>query len=473
VHSTLLFLAAGVYRGEMTDPEARVGAGTSSLPPLSPPDESRVVLLVALVQLVNILDFMMVMPLGPYFADALHFPRSHVGYVGTAYTAAAGLSGVVGALFLDRFDRRRALLVAVLGLTVATALGGLAVDLPTLLAARVLAGLFGGPATSVALASVADVVPAERRGRALGIVMTAFSVASVLGVPFGLTLADLGGWRAPFFGVAALGAIVLAYTFVRLPSLRGHLRATTSSPVSSFGGLGAVLSDRLAWVALGTTSFVMVGSFALIPTIAPYLDANLDFPKPMLKLLYFAGGLVTIFTIRRAGRLVDRLGAFRVSAVGTLVLCVVIALGFVVYERQHTEALVRAAAGGLFDVTIRLGEAALPLAALAPMVLLFVGFMFSMSVRNVAQSATMTKVPRPELRAAFMSVQSAVQHFASATGALLSSVLLHDGPGGRLVGMPRVAGVSIFFAACVPWLLRHVERGVALRASPIGDKVIR
>jgi predicted MFS family arabinose efflux permease len=453
----------------MSDSEAQ-GVAAPSLPAVESL-ERRVVLLVALVQLVNILDFMMVMPLGPYFAEALHFPRSHVGYVGTAYTAAAGVSGVVGALFLDRFDRRRALLVAVLGLTAATALGGLAVDLPTLLGARVLAGLFGGPATSIALAIIADVVPSDRRGRALGIVMSAFSIASVLGVPFGLTLADLGGWRAPFFGVAGLGGLVLAYIFARLPSLRGHLAAAPAARVSRLGGLGAILSDRLAWLALGTSAFVMMGSFSLIPTIAPYLDANLDFPKPMLKLLYFAGGLVTIFTIRRSGRMVDRLGAFPVSMLGTSVLCVVIALGFIVYERAHAEALVRAATGGPFDVMVWVGGAGLPLAALAPMVLLFVGFMFSMSIRNVAQGATMTKVPRPEERAAFMSVQSAVQHFASATGALLSSLLLHDGPDGRLVGMPRVAGISICFAACVPGMLRQVERGVARRLSPIGDKI--
>lgn len=470
MRTTLLFLPPGVYRRPMTDSERSGGA--PSPPPVTGPTEQRIVLLVALVQFVNILDFMMVMPLGPYFADALHFPRSDVGYVGTAYTAAAGVSGVVGALFLDRFDRRRALLVAVLGLSAATALGGLAVDLPTLLGARVLAGLFGGPASSVALAIVADVVPSERRGRALGIVMSAFSVSSVLGVPFGLTLADLGGWRAPFYGVAVLGGGVLAYIVARLPSLRGHLTAAGPARASRLGGLGAVLSDRLAWLALATSAFVMMGSFSLIPTIAPYLDANLDFPKPMLKLLYFAGGLVTIFTIRRAGRMVDRLGAFPVSVVGTSVLCVVIALGFIVYGRAHTEALVRAASGGPFDVLVRVGGAVLPLAALAPMVLLFVGFMFSMSIRNVAQGATMSKVPRPTERAAFMSVQSAVQHFASATGALLSSLLLHDGIDGRIVGMPRVAGLSICLAACVPWLLRNVERGVATRSSLIGEKVI-
>ena len=148
------------------------------------------------MQFVNILDFVMVMPLGPDFARALAIPASKLGYVGGAYTAAAAVPGLAGSFFLDRFDRRKALGVALLGLAAGTAAGGLATGFGTLLAARVLAGAFGGPATSLAFSIIADRVPAERRGNAVGGVMAAFSVASVLGVPMGLELAQRGGWRA-------------------------------------------------------------------------------------------------------------------------------------------------------------------------------------------------------------------------------------------------------------------------------------
>jgi len=114
------------------------------------------VLLVAAVQFVNILDFMMVMPLGPDFAVSLGIPTSRIGVLGGAYTLSAAVAGILGARILDRFDRRTALAVAMLGLVVGTALGGLSVGLFTLLGARLLAGVFGGPATSVALAIVAS-----------------------------------------------------------------------------------------------------------------------------------------------------------------------------------------------------------------------------------------------------------------------------------------------------------------------------
>jgi len=115
----------------------------------------------------------------------------------------------------------------------ATAAGGFAWDLHSMVAARILAGMFGGPATSLALAIVSDVVPPERRGRAMGLVMSAFSLASVLGVPAGLELARMGGWAAPFFGVAALGAVLTALAIRLLPPLRPPARVASKEPSSS------------------------------------------------------------------------------------------------------------------------------------------------------------------------------------------------------------------------------------------------
>jgi len=155
-----------------------------------PHSESSIVWLIAAVQFINILDFVMVMPMGPDFAKALHFPESKIGAVAGAYTAAAAISGLAGSFFLDRFDRRKALVLSLIGLALGTLAGGLATGLPSLMAARALAGVFGGPATSLSFSIIADVVPNERRGKAMGIVMGAFGAASVLGVPAGLMMAQ-------------------------------------------------------------------------------------------------------------------------------------------------------------------------------------------------------------------------------------------------------------------------------------------
>ncbi|HTU57661.1 MAG TPA: MFS transporter, partial [Polyangiales bacterium] len=181
--------------------------------------------LITAIQFINVLEFMIVSPLGPDFAKELDISLSHLGLLGGSYTASAAVAGALGSKYLDRFDRRKALGVAMAGLVVSTALAGLAQSLWSLMAARVLAGFFGGPASSVALAVIADVVPSRRRGRALGLVMSGFAAASVLGVPLSLELARRAGWRAPFFAVALLGLVVGIAAITALPELRLHMRA--------------------------------------------------------------------------------------------------------------------------------------------------------------------------------------------------------------------------------------------------------
>src|SRR5438067_13824464 len=116
---------------------------------LRQPSERTVIFLIGAVQFVNILDFMMVLPLGPFFAGPLGIPASRIGVIGGSYTAAAAISGIACSFFLDRFDRRKALGVAVAGLVMATALRGFSVGVGSIVFGRLLAGCFGRPAASL------------------------------------------------------------------------------------------------------------------------------------------------------------------------------------------------------------------------------------------------------------------------------------------------------------------------------------
>lgn len=395
--------------------------------------ERRIIFVVGAIQFVNIIDFMMVMPMGPDFARALDIPTSHLGYVGGAYTAAASLAGLVGALFLDRYDRKKALGVAMLGLAVGTALGGVARGLGSLLAARMVAGAFGGPATALAMSVVADVIPPARRGKAMGAVMGAFSAASVLGVPAGLELARRGGWRLPFFSVAILGLLIWLFAMKMLPPLTGHLQQRTEGREPRFSEL---LLRPTILASYTMTAVALMAGFILIPNISGYLQVNLSYPRERLGLLYLAGGAVSFFAMRLAGWLVDRFGSFRVATVAALIVAVVTWSGFGVPTPK------------------------------VPVVVIFMGFMLANALRNVAYNTLTSKVPRPRERARFMSLQSAVAHAASATGAFLSARMLGEGAGGRLEGMPRVAVASIALALLVPVLMRVVERRVEAEAPP-------
>ena len=394
-----------------------------------PRGERALVLLIAAVQLVNVLDFVMVMPLGPDFAAGLGIPASKLGLISGSYTAAAAASGLLGSLFLDRFDRRPALGIAMLGLVLGTALGGTARDLSTLLGARLLAGFFGGPATSLSFSIVADVVPEARRGAALGFVMGAFSVAAVLGVPAGLELARHLGWRAPFFAVAALGALVAVTAVLLLPPLRGHLAADARRVALS--GLFTSREVLLSWTM---TFLVMAAGFALIPNLSAFVQFNLGYPRAKLGLLYFAGGCVSFVATQISGRLVDRFGSFRVGTAGSALLIFTIVTGFAMAP------------------------------PLLPVLGIFMLFMLAMALRNVAYHTLTSKVPRGSERARFMSIQSAVQHGASAAGAFLSSQMLSELPGGALAGMGRVAATAVALTLTLPFMLFRVESAVQRRA---------
>jgi predicted MFS family arabinose efflux permease len=394
--------------------------------------ERRLIFLLGAVQFINIVDFMLVIPLGPDFARALHIPTSRLGLVAGSYTAAAAVAGLVAAQFLDRFDRRKALFVAMIGLVTGTAAGGFATGLGTMLMARVLAGAFGGPATSVALSILTDAVPPERRGKALGAVMGAFSAASVLGVPAGLELARLGGWYTPFFAVAALGFCVAAAAVWAMPPMRGHLDGRgRRAPARRFREL---ISDPTVFLSLAATASVMTGSFAIIVNLSAFVQFNMHFPRQWLGYLYLAGGLISFFTMRLAGAFVDRRGSVPVATVASALVAAVIAAAF------------------------------LPERPLIPALVIYVGFMIANSGRLVALNALTTRVPAANERARFMSSQSSIQHLSTALGAVISTALLTEQPDHSLVGMPVLALGAIALCFAMPPLLAGVDARLRARA---------
>jgi predicted MFS family arabinose efflux permease len=398
--------------------------------------ERTLLFLVGSVQFVNVLDFMMVMPLGPYLATGLGIPLSELGLIGGAYMASAAVASVVGSAFLDRFDRRSALAVVMLGLFVGTAAGGFASGLGTMLFARAIAGAFGGPATALSVAIVADVVPPERRGAALGKVMGSFTIASVFGVPTGLFLAQAGGWRAPFFAVAALGLILAGAAIALMPRLRGHLERPPSA-----GPLTSLARNPAALLSIAATAATTASGFAIVPNIASWFVFNLGFPQDWLGVIWMAGGAVTFFTLRLAGRMVDRFGAPAVATAGTALLLATLGLGF-----------------GWPPGWLQ----ALPFAVVP----IFMGFMVGNSTRNVSVTALSTRVPAPSERARFLSAQSAVQHLTAAAGASLSSRILSVEADGRLAGMRGLVILSGLLSLALPFLLAGVARRLpALRTA--------
>lgn len=400
--------------------------------------ERALIFLIGAVQFVNVLDFMIVMPLGPDFATALHIPGSQLSLISGSYAVSASIMGLLGALFLDRFDRRTALGVAMLGLVIGTAAGGFGTGLYSMMGARVLAGVFGGPATSLSMSILTDVVPAERRGRALGAVMGAVSVASVLGLPAGLWLARSGGWRAPFFAIAGIGLFIAVLSILLMPPMRRHIEAARAARLAgqpADASIFTILRRPEARLALTAGAALMIGGFALIPNIATYLQHNGKVPRQAMEYLYAVGGCVSFVAMRFAGRLVDHYGSARISLFSTLLWCATLAAGFL-FGRP-----------------------------LIPAVLLFALYFLGQGGRNVSMNTLTTRVPRATERARYQSLQSAVQHMASAIGSGLGALFLTERADKTLDGMTQLTMLTICCALVQPPLLALISRHLRAREA--------
>jgi predicted MFS family arabinose efflux permease len=191
--------------------------------------ERKVVWLAALIQLANVIEFMIILPLGPDLTVGAGIPSSNMGLLGGIYTFAAAFSAILVAPYLDRFDRKKAVIFFLIGLSISTYLCSLALDTYSMLAGRTLSGIFGGPLTALSMSMIIDLVHVARRGRSIAIVTSAFTISSVLGMQLALELAGIFDWKMPFITIAGFTILVAVAIFITLPSMSGHIDKTTST----------------------------------------------------------------------------------------------------------------------------------------------------------------------------------------------------------------------------------------------------
>ena len=179
-------------------------------------NEKTVLFTLAAIQFTHIMDFMIVMPLGPQLMRIFNITPQQFGFIVASYTIAAGIFGFAAAFFIDRFDRRKALLVCSSGFAIGTIACALSPGYEMLLLARMATGAFGGIIGTLVLSIIGDLIPFERRASAMGMVMMAFSLASVFGVPFGLFLSNQFNWHAPFLLLGGLGGGHFIFYFTEI-----------------------------------------------------------------------------------------------------------------------------------------------------------------------------------------------------------------------------------------------------------------
>lgn len=372
------------------------------------------------IQFTHIVDFMVLMPLGPQIMRLFGVTPTQFGLLVSAYTFGAAASAFLAALYVDRFGRKRALLAIYSGFTVATALCAIAPGFWTLLAARVVSGIFGGIAGAMVHAIIGDLVPDSRRGAATGVIATGFPLAAVAGVPLGLLIGSHVGWHATF-GALTLGAVLLWVAVWRwLPALDHHV-ATARATRSSRHHLQEVFASRSHRRALVLIGTLMFAGLSVIPFLSPYMVRNVGLQETDLPLIYLAGGAATLFTARWIGRLADRHGKVRVFR-GVALLSMV----------------------PLF-VSTHLPPLPVPIVMAASTV-----FMVLVSGRFIPAMALVNSAAEPRLRGAFLAVSSGIQSLCSGLASVAAGTVLGHDAAGRLTNYGIVGtGAVCATALCI------------------------
>ncbi len=400
---------------------------------MKPLAERPLLVLLATVQFTHVMDFMILMPLGPQLMRDLHIGPGYFSALVAAYTVSSGVVGALSAPFIDRFDRRKPMLLAYAGFAAGTLACALSHSGPALLAARAFSGAFGGLSMAMVMSILGDVVPAERRASAVGIVMTAFSVAAAAGIPFGLHLAQSFRWEAPFFFLAGLAALIWMVAFLRLPELRGHLEDGQAPRA-----FAALLRDANAGNALLFMAVTVFGHFSIIPLLAPFLVANVGLPERDLFLVYLTGGVLSVFSAPTIGKLADRLGRFRIFSVLVGVASVVTLLITHSGRRPLWEVLVLS--GGLFVFA---------------------------SGRFVPGQAIMTLAVPAWRRGAFMSLSGVARDLTMGLTSSLGGWIVVKAPSGQLLHFHWLGWIAVGAGLVSVWLASRVrvnEAGTSVQA---------
>ncbi|MCM2281634.1 MAG: MFS transporter [Bdellovibrionaceae bacterium] len=373
--------------------------------------ERALLFVLAGAQFVHILDFVILMPMGPQFMRELGISPQQFGFLVSVYTFSAALWSIAGTLFMDRFDRKSTLLTLYLGFTLGTLACGLAPGFEFLLFGRAVAGAFGGLMGAVVFSIIGDTFHESRRGAATGTVMSAFAIASVIGVPIGLWASHLS-WRLPFVGLSALSVLMMLVALQVLPSMKTHLGSRNVSSVVE--DLRFMVVNRDLWSAYGMIVALMFAAFSVIPFLATYLVRNVGLAERELPYIYLCGGAVTFATSRLIGRLADRYGKHRMFVILSAISMLPI-----------------------FFVTH------LPRVPLAVAILVTTFFTLLISSRAIPVMSLITSSVESRRRGRFMSLTSAVQQMASGLASLVAGMILTEAASGELMHYKWVGYLSI------------------------------
>ena len=278
-----------------------------------------------LLLFLGLADNQMIAALLPALVRSLHVSVGKAGILVVVYSLGAGVAAFLSGKLSDHYGRRRFLLAGVIIFSLASALAFRAQSFGGLLAARALTGLGAGTLSTCSIAFAGDWFPYAVRGRAIGLISTAYFAAPILGVPLAAQVADRFGWRHSFLMFALLG---LAVTLISLTIPR-EARNQESVPARLAGTIRvfqAFLARRDTSAALVIAFLVSGGLVGFLTYLGQWLHSHFGISTRGIGWVFMLGGLVAVAGSPLGGILSDRLGKRTVALASNVVLALAIAV---------------------------------------------------------------------------------------------------------------------------------------------------
>ncbi|CCW32472.1 putative Multidrug transporter-like protein [Xenorhabdus nematophila F1] len=381
----------------------------------------KVIIFASLIQFIHSLEFMMMVPLSSDIVTGMHFNKTYTGYITGIYVISSSLSSLVFSSVLDKFDRKKGILISLIGMSLMTYFTTLSWSFSSVMIFRTLAGLFSGPLISLSMSMILDYVPDNKKSFAFAIVTSMLSVSSIVGVPISLILSAHAGWRLPITVLAIIGATMSVLIIIVLPKMKKHLGKLKVPQPSN------MLSNPVFLKSFILTGMSIFSTFLIVPQIALYIQLNLGMSRDNLSLYYLIAGVYSFIIINICGRLNDKKGYVFVITLTSFALTFIVLRAFIFVSADPA------------------------------VIALFSGFMaFSMG-RTVVSVLSSTAYAKPWERANYMSLQNASQGIFTGIASFVSSSIVYVN-NGKLHNMNIVALMSLSTFIIVPLLSLSLRR---------------
>jgi len=253
-------------------------------------------------------QIMIISPILPRIGEELGIADTLLGTLVTAYSLTLGLFAIISGPISDRMGRRRILMMGTGIMTLALFCHYLVVDYFSFLAVRVFAGVAGGVLSGAAVSYIGDYFPYQRRGWAVGWVMSGSAFGQIAGIPMGVAMAEGFGFRTPFYLFAVTMGLTYLLIWYRLPQPPIRIRKGPLTVGGAIADYWAMLRRKEIAAAAVAFFLMFLGVSIYIVYLPTWLERSIGLSAYQIATLFFVGGIANVLAGPQAGKLSDRIG---------------------------------------------------------------------------------------------------------------------------------------------------------------------